>query len=162
MHKYTHNSPRTIHLWQPNIGGATHRDTTVFTLHWINANLHARMRFRDATPSTMLRRKYLRGVCVYICVCVCVFVSGWCAGLPMSRIRDIYLHLYVCRTKKGKCQFQNCDLHYEYRFFGTKHFNSYIYNGLVLTTTTPIPTTTTTTTTTTGSTFATGSAWRLK
>ena len=44
----------------------------------------------------------------------------------------------LCRIKKGKCQFQYCDPHIRHNFFGTKHFNSYVYNGPVLkATTTP-------------------------
>ena len=46
---------------------------------------------------------------------------------------------YVCRIKKGKCQFQYCDRNYKYNFFGRKHYNSYVYSGPVLrATTTPV------------------------
>lgn len=63
------------------------------------------------------------------------------------------VHAYMCRAdipdrnvKLGKCQFEYCEGNY--KVGGTKHFNSYIYNGPVLKATTPPPTTTTTTTTT--------------
>ena len=46
--------------------------------------------------------------------------------------RLVFTCMHIFRVKKGKCEFQYCELNSDLKFFGTRHFISYVYNGPAL------------------------------